>query len=119
PCATVLNATIEEPDFGTFLDCGTHVLKTPQFTADVKVVQRKILLEWTASVPGATYVLEETQRGNFAQVREIYRGSDLTHTVYAAREGIFYYRVHAVTGDEHSADSAVVSAVVRDDQWVA
>lgn len=120
PCAAVpKDATATEPDFGQFLDCGTHALKTPQLNGpDATVPRGPFQLTWSPSDAGAEYVLSEAQLPDFADAREVFRGQGFAADIEATREGIFYYRINAVAGDERSADSNVVTVVVRDDDWV-
>lgn len=107
------------PDPTRFLDCGTRLLPTPVF-ADIDSPQPAgtVTLSWSASEPGATYVLEESGRADFAGAEEIWRGEGLTHEVQIAREGSYYYRVHAER-DGNISMASVTGFLVQDSAWEA
>ena len=120
PCAAApKEALATQPDFGNFLDCGTRALAAPRLTGPADAVPLgPFLLTWSASEQGATYVVQEAWRPDFGNAREIYRGEARTLDVEPTREGIFYYQVSALAGDEQSQPSNVVPVVVRDDEWI-
>ncbi|UVO51122.1 hypothetical protein M0208_11540 [Sphingomonas sp. SUN019] len=105
------------PDARRFLDCATRLLATPVF-APINPRQRPgaIDLRWSASDAGATYVLEEAGRADLSGAVEIWRGTDLTHRVGIAREGSYYYRLHAELDGNISAAS-VTGFRVEDSAW--
>ena len=106
------------PDFGNFLDCGTHALAAPLLIGPLGTVQVSTFrLTWSASEPGAEYVLREATQTDLLDAREIYRGSTRQFDVQAPREGIFYYVITARLGDEISNDSNAVAIAVRNDSW--
>lgn len=107
------------PDATRFLDCGTRLLATPVF-ADIDSPQPagKVQLQWSASEPGATYVLEESGRADFVGAEEIWRGEALTHEVRIAREGSYYYRIRAEL-DGNVSMASVTGFLVQDSAWEA
>jgi hypothetical protein len=109
----------EAPDPGAFLDCSIREIAAPTLLGPGTVnATLPWQLTWTASEPGAEYVLRESRRTDFATARELYRG-DLTHfVVESPREGIHYYRVHAEVGALRSAESNTEVVVARQDRWV-
>ncbi len=117
PCAAVPAEAGSEPDFAQFLDCGTRLLAAPALSGPLSVRLGAFRLTWTASEPGGEYLLEEAERENFADAREIYRGSALHADVQAGREGVLYYRVSARVGDERNAASNAIVVTVRDEAW--
>ncbi|NIJ18789.1 hypothetical protein FHS95_000458 [Sphingomonas naasensis] len=107
------------PDPTRFLDCGTRLLATPVF-AEIASPQPAgtVQLGWSESEPGATYVLEESGRADFAGAEEIWRGETRTHAVQIAREGSYYYRVHAER-DGNISMASVTGFLVQDSAWEA
>jgi len=107
------------PDPTRFLDCGTRLLAAPIFVS-IESPQPAGLaqLSWSASEPGATYVLEESGRADFAGAEEIWRGEALTHAVQVDREGAYYYRVHAEL-DGNVSKASVTGFLVQDSAWEA
>jgi hypothetical protein len=113
------DTTIDKPDFSRFLDCDTRQLVPPSLDGPVGVIPRGIfLLRWQTSEPGVEFILEEAQIAGFQNAREIYRGDARDYNVAATREGIFYYRVIAISNDERSNASNELIVVVQDEQWV-
>jgi hypothetical protein len=107
------------PDATRFLDCATRLLAAPIFASlDSRQPAGEIDLAWSASEPGATYVLEEAGRADFAGAEEIWRGEALTHRLLIEREGAYYYRIRAELGGNISACS-VTGFVVQDSAWEA
>lgn len=107
------------PDPTRFLDCGTRLLLAPIFE-EVASPQPAgaVDLAWSASEPGATYVLEESGRADFVGAEEIWRGEALAHRVQVEREGAYYYRVHAEL-DGNVSTASVISFLVQDSAWEA
>lgn len=105
------------PDASRFLDCSTRLLTTPVFSDPVQTLGR-VDLSWSASEDGATYILEEAARADFAGATEIWRGDTLAHSVAASRDGIYYYRIHAER-DGNISGSSVVGVPVRSTSWTA
>ncbi len=105
------------PHASGFLDCSTRLLATPAFAKPAQTPGR-IDLSWSASEVGATYVLEEAARADFSGAVEIWRGNLLAHSVAAARDGIYYYRIHAEL-DGNISGSSVVGVPVRSTSWAA
>lgn len=120
PCArNAAHPSATAPDFGHFLDVWTRRLRPPVLEGPATPVPPgSFSLAWEASEPGATYVLEESHAADLQNAREVYRGPDLSFRVQATREGHFYYRVTAWSGDERSPASNPWAVAVRDDQWV-
>lgn len=107
------------PDATRFLDCATRLLAAPVFESlDSRQPAGEIDLAWSASEPGATYVLEESGRADFAGAEEIWRGEELTHRLMIEREGAYYYRLRAELDGNISA-YAVTGFVVQDSAWEA
>jgi len=113
PCAVSdPGANLDGPDWSRFLDCATRVLATPMF---LRLSDQQhtgpLLLRWSASDPGAAYVLESATRADFKDAREIWTGDETEHEVVLAREGFAYFRLRAQIGDEFSLPDAVGFAV--------
>ncbi len=107
------------PDAARFLDCATRALTTPVFAPIASPVAIGVaLLSWTASEPGAIYVLEEAGRADLGGAVEIWRGDDLSQLVELAHEGPYYYRIHAERG-ENVSDSSVVGLFAADSDFAA
>lgn len=107
------------PDPTRFLDCNTRLLLAPIFD-DVASPQPAgaVDLAWSASEPGATYVLEESGRADFVGAEEIWRGEALTYRVQVEREGAYYYRVRAEL-DGNVSTASVIGFLVQDSAWEA
>src|SRR4029077_6339181 len=76
PCTSASkDLAASEPDFSHFLDCGTRALAAPVLSGPTQSVRLGAFrLMWTPSEPGADYVLQEAQRADFSDARDIYRG---------------------------------------------
>jgi hypothetical protein len=109
---------LEQPDFSQFLDCGTRKLAPPILLAPSATVARGYFnLTWVSPESDVSYILEESHRADFANAYEIYRGAAREYAVHAQQEGIFYYRLTAISDQEHST-SAIQAVVVRDEAWM-
>jgi hypothetical protein len=107
------------PDATRFLDCSTRLLLAPVFAALDDVQPAGLVhLSWSASEPGATYVLEEAGRADFSGAEEIWRGETLTHAVQVDREGAYYYRIRAEL-DGNISMASVTGFLVQDSAWEA
>ena len=119
PCAALMPAADDGPDFGAFLDCSTRALAAPLLTGPGEpVAPGPYRLSWTDSEPGATYQLIEAGAADFGDAREVYRGAAISHDLFAVREGICRYQVFAWVGDERSPGSNPTAVRVRHDAWV-
>jgi hypothetical protein len=117
-CVSAETAPLDEPDFGVFLDCRTRALEAPFLDGpDVPVRPGTYRLSWTSTEPDAIHELVESTQPDFADAREIYRGSGREHVALTQREGVYYYRVFAHAGDERSAGSNAVAVRVRADDY--
>ena len=119
-CATApASAQVAGPDFANFLDRDSFVVATPLLQGPVGAIPPGLLtLTWTTADPAATHVLEQATRADLSDAVEIWRGTGLSHTLDADREGVFYYRLTAVVGDTPSVPAAIAVAV-RADAWLA
>ncbi|AQR73141.1 phage tail sheath C-terminal domain-containing protein [Sphingomonas sp. LM7] len=107
------------PDATRFLDCSTRLLLAPVFTQTDSPQPAGIVdLEWSASEPGAVYILEEAGRADFVGAEEIWRGEALTYGVQVSREGAYYYRVRAEL-DGNVSMASVTGFLVQDSAWQA
>jgi hypothetical protein len=105
-------------DTTRFKNCTIRQLATPVFVAPENPQPTgSNTLRWSASETDATYILEESARADFKGAEEIWRGTALSHIVETAREGSYYYRVHAELGENISA-SSVTGFVAEDSAWV-
>ena len=105
-------------DTTRFKNCSNRELPTPVFVApENPQLTGSERLRWSASESGAIYVLEESSRADFKGAEEIWRGMTLDHVVETAREGAYYYRIHAVVGENVSA-SSVTGFIAQDSAWV-
>jgi hypothetical protein len=59
-------------------------------------------LQWTPLAAGATDVLEEASRPDFAGAEELTRGSGASYTVIGKPPGDYYYRVYRIIGTSRS-----------------
>jgi hypothetical protein len=111
---------LTEPDFSQFLDCTTHKLAQPVWLnhQPVNVPLGVFRLTWKKSEPNTNFLLEEAFRADFKDVRELYPGSNDWFDLNATREGISFYRITAISGDERSAVSDTLTVAVRSDVWV-
>jgi hypothetical protein len=121
PCAAIADGeNLTEPDFGRFLDCGTRKLAAPEWMNPPKAVPSGVFrLQWQSGESEAEYLLEQSSRADFSDARTIYRGAAAQFDLSADREGIFYFRVTALSGEERSAPSPTLPVQVRDDAWRA
>ena len=118
PCTTGNGLFLEQPDFSQFLDCNTRKLEPPSLHVPTATVARGYFnLSWTSPESGASFILEEAHRADFANAQEIYRGTAREYAVNAQQEGVFYYRLTAISGQEQST-SAIQAVVVRDNAWM-
>jgi len=109
----------DAPDFGVFLDCGTRRIDAPLLSGPQQPLRPGAYrLAWTDVGTDAVYVLYEATLSDFADVREVYRGSERDYMALSPREGVYRYRVVAHQGRETSAASDPVAVVVRADAWV-
>lgn len=118
-CAKVpAGETASGPDFGRFLDCQTRVLPAPELNGPLSAVGYGLVsLTWSASASDAVYVLSSASAADFGESVEVYRGKACKFALGFDQDGIFYFRVEAVAGDERSAPSNVIAVVVRGDAW--
>lgn len=117
-CPVTPLPALDEPDFGAFLDCTTRLIAAPVLAGpDQPVAPGAYRLAWTDSEAGALYSLREAGSGDFADEREVYRGSDTQFVALDPREGLYHYRVIAAVGDQRSAPSNPVLVQVRTDAW--
>jgi Phage tail sheath C-terminal domain len=108
----------ETLDTTRFLNCSTRQLATPIFVAPKSPQPTgSATLTWSASETGATYILEESARADFKGAEEIWRGTALSLLVETAREGPYYYRLHAERDGNISA-SSVTGFIAQDSAWV-
>ncbi|KRA60332.1 hypothetical protein ASD79_08850 [Caulobacter sp. Root655] len=119
-CTTApAGAQVEGPDFANFLDRDSFVVATPALQGPVGAIPPGPLsLTWTTADPAALYILEQATRADLSDAVEIWRGTALSHTLDADREGVFYYRLTARVGDTSSVPAAIAVAV-RADAWLA
>ena len=111
--------TATGPDRTRFLDCGVRLLPTPIFDPVDSPAPTGVLdLSWSASEPAAIYILEESGRADFDGAEEIWRGPELTHRTSIAREGAYYYRLHAEL-DGNISRSSVIGLLAQDSAWAA
>jgi hypothetical protein len=107
---------------GSFFNCTTHKLNTPVWQDDIPRVVvplgRLFQLKWQELEVNADFILEEALRVDFKDARKLYQGNKTSFDVTATHEGIFYYRVTAVAGDECSTASATRTITVRDHVWI-
>jgi hypothetical protein len=105
------------PDAARFLDCTTRLLAAPLFQPLASPQPAgEVDLAWSASEPGAVYVLEEAGRADFTGAEEIWRGEERTHRLRIEREGAYYFRVRAELGGNVSAPSTL-SFLVQESAW--
>lgn len=109
--------TASGPDTSRFLDCAIRLLPTPQFAQPI-LSRSRIDLSWSASATGATYIIEESGRADFAGAEEIWRGLELRQSVAVRREGAYYYRIHAELEGNVSGYS-VTGVMIQNSAWVA
>lgn len=118
PCHNNHGLFLEQPDFSQFLDCGTRKLEPPLLLApSATVASGYFNLTWVSPESGVSYILEESRRADFANAYEIYCGAASEYAVHAQQEGIFYYRLTAISDQENST-SAIQAVVVRDEAWM-
>jgi phage tail sheath protein FI len=89
----------------------------PEFLPIKQTTPGPLILEWTASEPGATYVLLAADRPDLADAMEIWRGSELTFTTIAPGAGAYYFAVHAQLGANISATANTAISLPTSD-WV-
>lgn len=119
PCAGETPTPEGGPDVGAFLDCSTRALAAPLMSGPAEpVAPGPYRLSWTDSEPGATYQLIEAGDADFGDARQVYRGTAISHDLFAVREGIYRYQVFAWVGDDRSPGSNPVTVRVRHDAWV-
>ena len=112
-------ASVEGPDFGGFIDCGTRAVETPVLDGpDAPVAPGRYRLAWNDAEPGGEYLLLEAVESDLSDAREIYRGSDTEYVAYTEREGSYHYQVYVSVGGDRSAGSNIVTVGVRRDDWV-
>lgn len=117
-CTELVDASLEQPDFGAFLDCRTRRVETPELFGPSAVASTDdIALTWTDVEAGASYSLVEARQADFSDAREIYSGSQTQHTVDRPRDGIYYYQVTAFADGERSGGSNPIAVVVHRDEW--
>ena len=111
---------LTEPDFSRFLDCSTHKLTQPVWLNQqpFNVPSGVFRLTWESSESNAAVLLEEALQTDFRDARELYLGSNNWFDVNATHEGILFYRLTAISGDERSTISNTLKVTVRDDVWV-
>ncbi len=102
PCAEPAER-LEAPAHQRFLDCGTRLLPNPNFLLPAAPVAPGLVeLEWTASEPGAAYLLEEADSPCFAGAVEIARTEATSHVIRCERTGDYYLRLTATKDGEVS-----------------
>jgi hypothetical protein len=111
---------LSEPDFGSFLDCGTRLVASPRLEGPAEPqLPGPIQLDWEAlEEPGADFILEEARQADFVDARQVYRGPANSFNVLVPQEGHYLYRVYAESGDQRSAASNTVQVEVRSSEWV-
>ncbi|AEJ00869.1 hypothetical protein Nit79A3_1006 [Nitrosomonas sp. Is79A3] len=122
-CAAIpAGIELNKPDFGRFLDCSTRKLETPSWKNpqnDASYGNFQLEWKWQDTGLKADFLLEEARRADFGDAREIYIGSEQRFDVSVSSEGIFYYRITAIMGDESSSPSEILPVAVRDNAWVS
>lgn len=117
-CVAADSTPLEGPDFGAFLDCRTRQLPSPVLSGPEGPVPPGVhRLAWTASEPGAVYELVESTQPDLGEARVVYSGPRTEHVALTEREGVYYYRAFALSGDERSAGSNAVAVRVRADDY--
>jgi hypothetical protein len=115
PCPTCTTEPLTGPDASGFLDCGTRLLPRPLFAPIEETTPGPVLLQWSPSEPGATYVVMEAGRADMADAVEIWRGQDLQFVADAPRAGSYYYAIHAaLDGNISETDVTGVQLAVAD-----
>ena len=116
----VIKSTNNEQTEKEFSNCSSGKLQAPSWKDIPKVVVlfSTFRLMWESSESTASFELEEALRADFTVVRKLYQGTDKQVDVAATHEGVFYYRVIAVLGEERSIASDILTLAVRDDIWV-
>lgn len=111
--------SLEGPDLGVFLDCGTRALQAPLLEGPAApVAPGAYHLTWTDSEPGGEYVLIEARSADFSDGEEVTAGPETEYVSRAPRNGVYYYQVFARRGQERSAGSNAIAVRVRSDAWV-
>ena len=118
------------PDWGTFLDCRTRVIKRPRWAASLR--QRGAFrfdggtfrLDWVpgksrdATVPPA-FIVEEAHAADWSDSAPIYEGPATGLDIYGRPRGIYYFRVRATTRGRTSDWSRGLTVVVGGgEQWL-
>jgi len=106
PCTPAGTDALSQPDAGHFLDCGTRLLAAPRFLPLHAEAPGPVLLQWTPSEPGSTYVLFEAGRADMTDRVEIWRGTDLQYVAAAPRPGSYCYAIRA----EHDGNVSAADA---------
>ncbi len=119
------------PAWGTFIDCGTRVIKPPRWAPQF---QRRgafrfdggtFRLDW---VPGVsrhaadgplTFIVEEAHARDWSDSAPIYDGPDSSLDIYGRPRGTYYFRVRTAAGGRTSNWSRGLTVVVGGaEQWV-
>ena len=121
------------PAWGTFLDCGTHVIKPPRWAPQL---QRRgafrfdggtFRLDWVPGVPRdvahadepLTFIVEEAHAPGWSDSAPIYTGPAATLDVYGRPRGTYYFRVRATSGGRTSNWSRGLTVVVGGaERWI-
>jgi hypothetical protein len=115
PCTV---EALVRPDASGFLDCGTRLLAMPEFLPIEATLPGPVLLQWTPSEPGATYVLFEAGRADLTDAVEIWRGEDLQYVADAPRAGAYYFAIRAEL-DGNVSDTDVTGVQLAVSAWVS
>ncbi|MDQ1613405.1 MAG: hypothetical protein QOG00_3336 [Pyrinomonadaceae bacterium] len=110
---------VRRPPVGHFLDCDIEVIERPLLAAlDDFSESGTYTLSWASTVPGATFVVEESTERDWSAGAIVYTGKETRYTLYGRRPGDYYYRVRATTAKGTSDWSNGVGVrVAPSNQW--
>lgn len=77
----------------------------------------RLAWHWPAP-PGTTFEVVESADPDFARAQTVYRGQGRTALLTGREDGIYHYRVRALTGDRSSAWSKMVVVTVYRNPWI-
>ena len=88
-------------------------LQVPMLSSDTRVASAGYYqLLWTSSVVSQTqFLLEESSNPDFIPAREIYRGPDRARVISGKSDGNYYYRISAISLDQHQVGNIVQVSV--------
>lgn len=100
---------IDAPPSGPFLDCAIRVIAPPGLAATPPDALGTLTVSWSQPEDRLSFVLQEANRPDFGDAREVYRGEARQATFYGRPVGDYYYRVRALSGINGSHWSAPVA----------